>query len=58
MLHYKSQHNNQLPANIDANQRYANYFVDMPTKANYSMIAGLKQKVEEQKGLLEFFQKR
>lgn len=58
MRHYQSQHDNQLPANIDLNQRYAHSFVDLPPQAKDSMIKDLKDKVEVQEVLLKSFRKR
>lgn len=58
LRHYKAKHNNELPPNVDENQRYPNRYVDMPTKAKYSMIARLTKELEEQKVLLKTSQKR
>lgn len=58
LRHYRSQHNNELPVNIDANQRYANSMIDMPEKAKNSIIKELNNQIKAQKVLLKSFRKR
>lgn len=58
LRHYKSQHNNELPANINSNQRYADSFIDMPSKAKDSVIQSLKEQIDVQKVMLVSFRER
>lgn len=58
MRHYQSQHNNELPANIDNNQRYADSFIDMPSKAKESVIESLQNQVDVQQVMLKSFRTR
>lgn len=58
LRHYKYQHNNELPANIDGNQRYADSTIDMPSKAKDSVIQSLKEQIDVQKVMLVSFRER
>lgn len=56
--HYQSKHPNQLPDNINVNQRYASSSIDMPSSAKDEIIEGLQKKVEVQEKLLKSFHNR
>lgn len=58
LRHYNSLHNNELPANINANQRYADTFIDMPEKAKDSIIQELKEQFKVQQVLVKSYRKK
>lgn len=56
--HFNSKHEGELPINIDANQRYATVFIDMPERAKDSIIKDLSARNEVHQVLLKSMRKR
>lgn len=56
--HYETKHNGEMPENITCNQRYVAHLIEMPAEAKNAIIAGLNEKVQVQRVLIQSFRNR